>query len=91
MASPGGMPLFGDGTIIRAIGISGVAGDQDEQCAKAASAQSEAVRCYETASHAFATCRYLETVGRARPRREFDRLLALHDRRTCCDSILPLA
>jgi glc operon protein GlcG len=34
-ASPGGMPIFVDGRIIGAVGVSGVTGDQDEQCAKA--------------------------------------------------------
>lgn len=34
-ASPGGVPLFVDGKIIGAVGVSGVTGDQDEQCAKA--------------------------------------------------------
>jgi glc operon protein GlcG len=34
-ASPGGVPLFVDGKITGAVGVSGVTGDQDEQCAKA--------------------------------------------------------
>ena len=34
-ASPGGVPIFADGRIIGAVGVSGVTGDQDEQCAKA--------------------------------------------------------
>jgi glc operon protein GlcG len=34
-ASPGGLPLFVEGKIIGAVGVSGVTGDQDEQCAKA--------------------------------------------------------
>jgi glc operon protein GlcG len=34
-ASPGGVPVFVDGKIIGAVGVSGVTGDQDEQCAKA--------------------------------------------------------
>jgi glc operon protein GlcG len=34
-ASPGGVPIFVDGRIIGAVGVSGVTGDQDEQCAKA--------------------------------------------------------
>ena len=34
-ASPGGVPIFVDGKIIGAVGVSGVTGDQDEQCAKA--------------------------------------------------------
>ncbi len=37
-ASPGGVPLFADGRIIGAVGVSGVTGDQDEQCAKAGAA-----------------------------------------------------
>jgi uncharacterized protein GlcG (DUF336 family) len=37
-ASPGGVPLFVDGKIIGAVGVSGVTGDQDEQCAKAGAA-----------------------------------------------------
>ena len=35
MASPGGVPIFVDGKVIGAVGVSGVTGDQDEQCAKA--------------------------------------------------------
>ena len=31
-ASPGGVPIFVDGKIIGASGVSGVTGDQDEQC-----------------------------------------------------------
>jgi glc operon protein GlcG len=34
-ASPGGMPIFVDGKVTGAVGVSGVTGDQDEQCAKA--------------------------------------------------------
>jgi glc operon protein GlcG len=34
-ASPGGNPIFVDGKVIGAVGVSGVTGDQDEQCAKA--------------------------------------------------------
>jgi uncharacterized protein GlcG (DUF336 family) len=34
-ASPGGMPIYMDGKVIGAVGVSGVTGDQDEQCAKA--------------------------------------------------------
>jgi uncharacterized protein GlcG (DUF336 family) len=34
-ASPGGVPIFVDGKIIGAVGVSGVTGDQDEQCAMA--------------------------------------------------------
>ncbi len=35
IASPGGVPIFVGGKIIGAVGVSGVTGDQDEQCAKA--------------------------------------------------------
>lgn len=35
VASPGGVPIFVDGKVIGAAGVSGVTGDQDEQCAKA--------------------------------------------------------
>ena len=35
VASPGGMPIFVDGKVIGGVGVSGVTGDQDEQCAKA--------------------------------------------------------
>ena len=35
VASPGGVPIFSGGKIIGAVGVSGVTGDQDEQCAKA--------------------------------------------------------
>ena len=34
-ASPGGVPVMVDGKVIGAAGVSGVTGDQDEQCAKA--------------------------------------------------------
>lgn len=34
-ASPGGVPIMVDGKVIGAAGVSGVTGDQDEQCAKA--------------------------------------------------------
>ena len=34
-ASPGGMPIMVDGKVTGAVGVSGVTGDQDEQCAKA--------------------------------------------------------
>ena len=34
-ASPGGLPLMVDGKVVGAVGVSGVTGDQDEQCAKA--------------------------------------------------------
>jgi glc operon protein GlcG len=36
-ASPGGLPLMADGKVTGAVGVSGVTGDQDEQCAKAGS------------------------------------------------------
>jgi glc operon protein GlcG len=35
VASPGGVPIFSDGKVTGAVGVSGVTGDQDEQCAKA--------------------------------------------------------
>jgi len=38
VASPGGVPLFVGGKVIGAVGVSGVTGDQDEQCAKAGAA-----------------------------------------------------
>jgi glc operon protein GlcG len=34
-ASPGGVPVSVDGKVTGAVGVSGVTGDQDEQCAKA--------------------------------------------------------
>jgi glc operon protein GlcG len=34
-ASPGGLPLMVDGRVTGGVGVSGVTGDQDEQCAKA--------------------------------------------------------
>ena len=34
-ASPGGVPIMVGGNVIGAAGVSGVTGDQDEQCAKA--------------------------------------------------------
>jgi glc operon protein GlcG len=34
-ASPGGLPIMADGKVIGGVGVSGVTGDQDEQCAKA--------------------------------------------------------
>ena len=34
-ASPGGVPLMVDGKVVGAVGVSGVTGDQDEQCSKA--------------------------------------------------------
>ena len=36
-ASPGGVPIMADGKVIGAVGVSGVTGDQDEQCAIAGS------------------------------------------------------
>ena len=35
VASPGGVPIFVGGKVIGGVGVSGVTGDQDEQCAKA--------------------------------------------------------
>ena len=35
IASPGGVPIFVGGKVIGASGVSGVTGDQDEQCSKA--------------------------------------------------------
>jgi uncharacterized protein GlcG (DUF336 family) len=35
VGSPGGIPIVTGGKIIGAVGVSGVTGDQDEQCAKA--------------------------------------------------------
>lgn len=35
IASPGGLPILSGGKVIGGIGVSGVTGDQDEQCAKA--------------------------------------------------------
>jgi glc operon protein GlcG len=35
VASPGGLPILQDGKVIGGLGVSGVTGDQDEQCAKA--------------------------------------------------------
>jgi glc operon protein GlcG len=34
-ASPGGIPIMVDGKVVGGVGVSGVTGDQDEQCAKA--------------------------------------------------------
>ena len=34
-ALPGGLPIMADGKVIGGVGVSGVTGDQDEQCAKA--------------------------------------------------------
>ena len=35
VGSPGGVPIFVGGKVTGAVGVSGVTGDQDEQCAKA--------------------------------------------------------
>jgi len=35
IASPGGVPIMVDGKVTGGVGVSGVTGDQDEQCAKA--------------------------------------------------------
>ena len=35
IASPGGLPIMRAGRVIGGIGVSGMTGDQDEQCAKA--------------------------------------------------------
>ena len=35
VASPGGVPLMVDGKVTGAVGVSGVTGDQDEQCSMA--------------------------------------------------------
>ena len=35
IASPGGVPITSGGRVTGAVGVSGVTGDQDEQCAKA--------------------------------------------------------
>ena len=35
VASPGGLPIFSAGRVIGGVGVSGVTGDQDEQCSKA--------------------------------------------------------
>jgi glc operon protein GlcG len=35
VGSPGGMPIFSGGRVVGGVGVSGVTGDQDEQCAKA--------------------------------------------------------
>ena len=35
VASPGGLPILKDGKVIGGLGVSGMTGDQDEQCAKA--------------------------------------------------------
>lgn len=35
IATPGGLPIMADGKVIGGVGVSGVTGDQDEQCAMA--------------------------------------------------------
>jgi uncharacterized protein GlcG (DUF336 family) len=35
VGSPGGVPIYVSGKVTGAVGVSGVTGDQDEQCAKA--------------------------------------------------------
>ena len=35
IASPGGLPIIADGKVVGGVGVSGVTGDQDEQCALA--------------------------------------------------------
>jgi uncharacterized protein GlcG (DUF336 family) len=35
IASPGGLPIMVGGKVMGGVGVSGVTGDQDEQCAKA--------------------------------------------------------
>jgi uncharacterized protein GlcG (DUF336 family) len=35
VASPGGIPIMSGGKVIGGVGVSGVTGDQDEQCSKA--------------------------------------------------------
>jgi hypothetical protein len=46
---------------------------------------------YERASRNFATCRYLETIGRGTPGGEAKQLVQLHDQATRCGERLPLA
>ncbi len=46
---------------------------------------------YESASLRYATCRYLETIGRGQPTAAARPLLELHDRLTRCDEQRPLA
>jgi hypothetical protein len=46
---------------------------------------------YERAATAYATCRYLETVGDGAPSASFVRLIAIHDQITRCSELLPLA
>ena len=35
IASPGGLPILIGGKVMGGVGVSGMTGDQDEQCAKA--------------------------------------------------------
>ena len=35
VAAPGGLPIMAGGRVAGGVGVSGVTGDQDEQCAKA--------------------------------------------------------
>jgi hypothetical protein len=46
---------------------------------------------YESVSARYATCRYLETIGSRSPEGEAKKLIALHDQRTRCNEVLPLA
>ena len=46
---------------------------------------------YESLTARYATCRYVETVGSGRPREQYDKLIALHDRATRSSEALPLA
>lgn len=48
-------------------------------------------RDYESRIGAYATCEYVDTVGRGRPTRSIGNLLSIHDRATQCDARLPLA
>ncbi len=49
------------------------------------------LRRYEEACHAYATCRYLETLGPGRQLREARAVVDEHDRTSRADSGLPLA
>lgn len=46
---------------------------------------------YENACQGFATCKYLETVGKSRPASFARPIIELHDRKTRCNETLPLA
>ena len=46
---------------------------------------------YETAARDYATCRYLETLGRGRARSDLSKLIEIHDKITRCNDDLPLA